>query len=480
MGQALAKRKYMKSLPLCNYEANKNIQTGQSKFMEGFHRSIKTIRALFGGNRTGKTESGGMEAVCAVLGEELKKYLPYMSEDSREIAERYIKIGAQDGWVCSVSFGLQPEGCQKKIENYLPKEEIENISYLRRVDNVIAKIILKNGKTITFKSYEQGAKDYQSAGIGWIWFDEEPPRNIWQEANMRQEASVILRIWITMTPVNGMTWVYNDIYLNKLKNPNIDKITVGWDDNPHLTEEQKSQMAAGLTDEEIQMRKDGKFVKKQGLVYKKFNQSIHVISSDWIPDKDRFTFYRSFDYGFAQDHPFVGLYFAVDTDGTVYCFNETYLRETGQEETVNMVKQTGQPFAYQGGWGDSARPDWIEYFNKNGLPTEKAIKDIEAGIAKVAEYLEVHPVSKKPKLFISARCANLIEELEQYAYPKKQDDSDRGKNLPEKRYDNGPDALRYFVASFYGSVKKPEHRTFGHSDDITGFGGTHRAFRRTE
>ncbi len=458
-----------KSQNLCKYEPNVNKQTGESKFYE-WHKSDKTLRAIFGGNRTGKTESGGFEDVCAVMGDLLKPYLSLMTPQGREIAEKWIKIGAQSGWVCSVSFGLQPEGVQKKILHYLPKECIKDISYLRRNENIISKITLVNDKYINFKSYEQSPEDFQSAGIGWIHFDEEPPRNIWQEANMRQEAGITLYKWLTMTPVKGMTWVYKEIYQNCLDNPNIFKITVGWDDNPHLTEDQIKQMSAGLTEEELQMRRDGKFVKKQGLVYKTFNQSIHL--KDIELDPNRFTFYRSFDFGFAEDHPFVALFYAVDTDGTVYCYDELYLRETAQDETINLVKQKSQPFSFRGSWGDSARPDWIDSFNKKGIGTIQAIKDVEAGIAKVTEYLAVHPVSKKPKLFISNKCQQLISELEMYSY-EQIDDGDQGKRLPEKRYDNGPDALRYFLYSFTKPAQQRK-RIIGYQgrDPITGYGGT--------
>jgi len=431
-----------KSLPLCKYKPNVNKETGVSKFYP-WHLSLKTIRAIFGGNRTGKTESGGFEDVCAVLGEELEKYLPFMTEEGQEIAKKWIKIGAQSGWVCSVSFGLQPEGVQKKILYYLPKEEIADISWLRRVDKIIAKIICKNGKMITFKSYEQSPEDFQSAGIGWIHFDEEPPRGIWQEANMRQEAGITLYKWLTMTPVKGMTWVHSEIYQNKLSNPNIEKITVGWNDNPHLTDEQISQMSAGLTEEELQMRRDGKFVKKQGLVYKTFNQSIHVIPPFEL-ESDRYTFYRGADFGFADDHPFFGLWLAVDTDGTGYVFDELKLIHTGQETVINEFKRKSNPFVYRGCWGDSARPDWIDAFNKESVPMEMATKDVEAGISKVEEWFAVSPVTRKPRLYIFSNCTELIDQLEQYSYEQIKD-GEQGKRLPEKKNDDGPDVLRYII-----------------------------------
>lgn len=416
------------------------------KFLN-WHLSEATIKTIFGGNRVGKSQSGGLEATCAVLGAALLPYATTWPVEQRKIAEKWAKIGAQSGWVASVSYKLQPEGCQSKIMQYLPPDQIASIAYVSRVENIISQINLKNGKSISFKSYEQGAKDFQSAGKGWIWFDEEPPKDIWKECSVRTEAGLTLYRWLTMTPVQGMTWVFDEIYLNKNANPNIYTIQVGWDDNPHITAEQIAQMSAGLTPEELQVRRDGKFTKRAGLVYKIFNQTTHLMEPGWTPEIDRYTFYRSFDYGFALDHPFVALYFAVDTDGTVIVYDELYLTETGQEDTIRLLREKSQPYSFRGSWGDSARPDWIEYFNKHGVSTQLATKDKMAGISKVTEYLTVHPVSGKPRLFIARKCANLIEELEKYAYPPPSGD-EYGKNEPEKKWDNGPDALRYFLFSY--------------------------------
>lgn len=455
---ALAQYGRFKNLPLCKYEPNND------KFYT-WHLNDRTIRAIFGGNRTGKTEAGGFEDVCAVLGSSIEKYIPYMRPQAQELARKWVNNGGS-GWVASVSYKLQPDGVQEKIMRYLPEEEIKSISYLSKVENIISQINLKNGNNISFKSYEQGSKDFQSAGKKWIHFDEEPPKDIWKECSVRTTAGITLYRWLTMTPVQGMTWVFDEIYLNKMNNPDIFKIQVGWDDNPHLTQEQIRQMSAGLNEDELQVRREGKFVKRQGLVYKLFNQTTHTVPYNWEPETNRYTFYRSFDFGFAQDHPFVALFFAVDTDGTVYCYDEIYLRETGQEETINRIKEKSQPFSFRTSWGDSARPDWIDYFNKNGIYTELANKDKIAGISKVTEFFTVHPVSKKPRLFISERCKELIEELEKYAYPKA-DSEGYGKQEPEKKWDNGPDSLRYFLFTFTHTEEKPL-TIIGYEDGLGG------------
>ena len=457
-----------KAMPLCSFMPSTNVHTGEKKFLRWLV-SWTIIRALWGGNRTGKTETGGFLFTCLCLGESLTPYLPYMTAEARVVAEECIRKGSRNGWAASVSYGLQPFGNQEKILRYLPKEEIAAVAYLRRAENIISQITLKNGRTINFKSYEQGREDFQAAGVGVVWCDEEPPKDIWQEIGLRQEAGVTLYRILTMTPVQGMTWAYRDIHLSK--SLNITQETVGWDDNQYLTEEQKLEMAEGLSLDELEMRRLGKFVKKEGRVYKLFDLSLHTVPADFEPEIGRHVIYRAMDFGFAMDHPFVCLFIAMDTDGDCVIYDELYLRETGQEDTVSAILGKTKPFKARGSWGDSARPDWIDYLSKHGVPTQKSIKDVELGIAKVTEWLTPHSQTGKPRLKISMRCTELLDQLNNYVYPKKQNLEDNGRRLPEKQFDDGPDALRYFVMTYgdnTGTVG--EARIYGHGDSVTGYG----------
>ena len=466
----LARLAAMKALPLCTFAPSKNIVSGEEKFRQWLN-SWTIIRTLWGGNRTGKTETGGFLFVCLLLGESLGKYLPYMTPEGQEVANRCIELGSRNGWAASVSYGLQPEGSQQKIMRYLPEAEIKQISYLRKSENIISKINLKNGKVCTFKSYEAGRQDFQAAGVGVVWCDEEPPKDIWQEIGLRQEAGLTLYRILTMTPVNGMTWAYFDLYLSP--STNITQSTVGWDDNQHLTAEQKEQMSEGLSDEELEMLRQGRFVKRQGLVYKILDPQIHAVPGDWEPDPLRHKIYRSMDFGFAMDHPFVNLWWAIDTDGSAVIYDELFLRESPMEDTTRKVLEQTQPYHVRGSWGDSARPDWIDYMTRHGLPVQLALKDVELGISKVTEWLTPHSLTGIPRLRISKRCTGLWEQLEQYAYPKKGQDTDRGKKLPEKKDDDGPDALRYFIASFTDSRRNSageDARVYGQGDSVTGYG----------
>ena len=160
------------------------------------------IRALFWGNRVGKTEWGAMEVARYATAEHPNRAL----EPPYEI------------WCACPSFDAQEDTTQKKLSSYLPPSRIKKITKLR--GDIIRTIKLDNDVTIKFMSYEQNREKFQGAGKRLIWFDEEPPKDIWDECLAREEAGQDLDIILTMTPIKGMTWVYDDIYL-KTDDPDI-------------------------------------------------------------------------------------------------------------------------------------------------------------------------------------------------------------------------------------------------------------------
>src|SRR3546814_19732760 len=52
----------------------------------------------------------------------------------------------------------------------------------------------------------------------WVHFDEEPPKPIYNECLARL-VDYNGDHWITMTPVEGMTWIYDDLYEGQVNNP---------------------------------------------------------------------------------------------------------------------------------------------------------------------------------------------------------------------------------------------------------------------
>ena len=68
------------------------------------------------------------------------------------------------------------------------------------IDQIFVKNVFGGVSVIGFKSVDQGREKFQGASLDYVWFDEEPPLDIYEECKMR----VIDRcgeIYGTMTPL---------------------------------------------------------------------------------------------------------------------------------------------------------------------------------------------------------------------------------------------------------------------------------------
>ena len=357
--------------------------------------SRKNVRALFWGNRVGKTEWGAQETAKVALGE-----------------HGWITPG--EIWVFSPSFDDQKDTTQKKLQRYLPAHRILDTVWLRKGIVKEWTIDAGNGRIskITFKSYEQGREKAQGAGKVLIWFDEEPPHDIWEECFVRQEAGIALYIIMTMTPIKGMTWVYNEIYLNT-SNPDIFVSEADWDDNPWLLDEQKAQMGRGLNPQALKVRKAGKFVKQVGLVCPWFLRSVHVVDIKELPFGET---YFGEDFGFSA--PNAGLYVRIDREFNWWVFDGFYRRGMTNPDIQKLIRLKEQGLGIVKRIGDSAQASDIKQLNDGGIKmagVEKASgtskqnwDEWRAGL--LHELGKIQEGTGKPKLFISSQLVDIDDD----------------------------------------------------------------------
>lgn len=291
--------------------AGYNLTKVHKKQME-FHKCPKRNRWVFGGNRTGKTECGAVEAVWFARG-----IHPY----------RKIK-GATKGWVVSLTQEVQRDVAQEKLLSYLPEEWIEKVVMRRGredsptsgvIDFILVKNVFGTVSTIGFKSCDQGRQRFQGTSQDWIWFDEEPPKDIYDECRMRV-LDTCGEMWGTMTPLMGLTWVHDEIYLNENKDPEAWYTMMSWQDNPYLNEKEVQMLEKLLTPEQRQSRQYGHFMSHSGLVYSEFDENVHVCDPFDVPKE----WYDKISIDPGLVNPLSCHWYAVDGDGNVFVIAEHY------------------------------------------------------------------------------------------------------------------------------------------------------------
>ena len=298
-----------KNNPIEKYNSGKVVHEKQVLF----HKCLKRNRWVFGGNRSGKTECGAVEAIYLARG-----IHPY--RENRE---------SVDGWVVSLTYKMSKEVAQEKILKYLPKDWIEDIIMQSGkkespeygiIDTIIVKNVFGKTSRITFKTCEAGREKFQGASLDFVWFDEEPPLEIYRECQMR-----VLdkkgEIFGTMTPLLGLTFVYDEIYLNKNNDPEVWCQFMEWADNPFLSADEITRLSQTMGEDELEARRYGRFTDiANSQVYSEFDENVNVIEPFNIPQD----WYETMSIDPGLHNPLSCHWYAVDYDGNVYVIAEHY------------------------------------------------------------------------------------------------------------------------------------------------------------
>ncbi len=402
-----------------------------------FHKCKKKNRWVFGGNRSGKTECGAVEAI-------------YMARGIHPYRENRKNVF---GWVVSVSREVQRDVAQKKILHYLNPDWIEDIimSSGRKdsPDNgVIDQLIIKNAlgglSTIGFKSCDQGREKFQGSSLDFVWFDEEPPKDIYDECKMR----VLDRngdIFGTMTPLKGLTYVYDEIFLNKYNSKEVWYEFMEWGDNPYLDPREVKRLTESMSSDSLDARRYGKFRAETGLVYTEFDESVHVIEPFTVPKE----WFANLSIDPGLNNPLSCHWYAVDYDDNIYVIDEHYQAGKDIEYHAKAIKDKCKKWGWHSDSKGRINALIDSAANQRTLASLKSVselfydhkilvntsvnKDLFSGIARVKEYF------KNNKIFIFKNCVNLIRELKGYWWGKE--------DTPIKRDDHALDELRYFIMS---------------------------------
>lgn len=402
-----------------------------------FHQCDKKNRWVFGGNRSGKTECGAVETVWLARGiHPFKQNKPISC------------------WVVSLTRQVQRDVAQNKILHYLRKDWIEKVVMSSGradsadsgiIDFILVKNVFGGLSKIGFKSCDQGREKFQGASLDFVWFDEEPPFDIYQECRMRvlDKAGMIFG---TMTPLKGLTWVYNEIYLNENQSDEVWHIEMEWADNPYLKKEEIEAMTLSMSEEELQSRRYGKFMQCGGLVYKEFDESVHVIEPFTVPDEWQDNI--SIDPGL--NNPLSAHWYAQDFDGNIYVIAEHFDRGKDVVYHAERIKEICRGLGWHTYNGkiraliDSAAmqktlassKSVVDLFYENDiLVNPKVNKDMFSGINTVKRYLK--DSQGNAHLFIFKNCVNLIKELKSYWWGDE--------DLPIKKDDHCLDEMRYYL-----------------------------------
>lgn len=172
---------------------------------------VHNERAALGGNRVGKSTSiGGYETAVHLTGlyphwwqgHVYTKPILAWAAGTKAVKVRDVNQLMLFGKLHK-NFGFT-----QSTGGMVPAPRIGHITRKSGVALAIDQIVIKHVKgwdnTLTFKSYEEGRTSFEAEEVDWIWLDEEPPKDVYDESKMRI-LTARGRIMSTFTPLQGMT-----------------------------------------------------------------------------------------------------------------------------------------------------------------------------------------------------------------------------------------------------------------------------------
>ncbi len=394
-------------------------------------------RAMISGNRVGKTEGvGGYELTLHLTGD-------YPSWWTGKRFDHGIRAWAAGDTSQTVRDIIQTK-LLGPVGNYgtglIPGDRIINIknkagSVPDTVESVAVKHVSGGISNLGFKSYDQKRKSFQGTEQDVIWLDEECQMGIYAECLLRIMTTDGIII-CTFTPLSGLSeTVLSFMPAGKVPEEFTETgkyvVTATWDDAPHLTNKQKSELFASIPAYQRDARSKGIPQLGSGAIYPILEEEIVVEPFEIPPSWPKC---YALDVGWKRT---AALWGAWDQQSDViYLYSEYY---RGQAEPVihaEAIKARGAwiPGVIDPAAGGRSQKDGsrlVDDYSNFGLNLVYAVNAVESGLLATWQRLSIG------SLKVFAGLQNLLAEYRIYRR------DENGKIV--KGNDHLMDCMRYLV-----------------------------------
>ena len=273
-------------------------------------------RLFMAGNQLGKTLAGGNEWAIHLTGRYPDWWQGYRfnrpvrlwaagvtAESTRDNPQR-ILVGPpqQPG---EAGTGTIPQDC---IIKSTPARGTAHA-----LDSVVVKHEAGGESVLSFKSYEKGREKWQGETLDGVWFDEEPPEDIYTEGLTRTNTTGGPAI-MTFTPLLGMSEVVRKYLTENEDTANtsrhVTQMTIY--DAEHYTPEEREAIIASYPAHEREARAKGVPVLGSGRIFPIDDELIMVEPLE-IPE----IWARIGGMDFGWDHPFAAVEMVHDRDADI-------------------------------------------------------------------------------------------------------------------------------------------------------------------
>lgn len=307
-------------------EGNRLVQYRPHPKQRLFHRAGKTYaeRGLVAANQVGKSLAGSAEWAIHACG----RYPDWW--DGAEFKRAPIL------WAGGITGESTRDNPQRLLvgppaveaawgTGMIPRDAIVSWDKAHGVANALDNIVVRHGGggdvqgglcVISFKAYEKGREKWQGPTVDGVWYDEEPPMDVYSEGMTRTNNGQLGNFTMaTLTPLKGMTEILVRLMQEKPAGSMVVSMTLK--DALHYTAAQQKAISARYPPHERKARAEGIPMMGSGLIFPVDEADITVqpfqIPAYWK---------RIIGVDFGADHPTAFAWLAWDTDtDTVYVYD---------------------------------------------------------------------------------------------------------------------------------------------------------------
>lgn len=376
-----------------------------------FHEQQVRLRAIQGGNRSGKTTTAIVDDIIQVTPSEL---LPdHLRAYKIGDCPFYCRIMTPD-----MERTMKPV-IHKKIAEWLPKELLKDGTFRSGYDRQANSLHLECGCRFDFLSYEMSLDKFGGADLHRCHYDEEPPEDIREECLMRLIDYGGDEVF-SFTPLKGLTWAYRTLFKNR-DDPRVHLEQVSMVDNPYLNEAFVAELMEdgplGLSEVARQRRVEGVFTAEHGFCYPGLR--------DWlcnVPQREAIATAPEILVGIDPGYRVCGLTFTANMRNEMFLtFDTVELKATDASQYSDAIGRV------LGRWG--VPPDKVSFaidpnnaraknlvtgesvedeLIRHGIYPEHGQKDIMTGV------MLLNRLGREGKWQISRDLTAFIERMEEY------------------------------------------------------------------
>lgn len=316
-----------------------------------FHRAGAAFaeRLFMAGNQLGKTKAGGAEWAMHLTGR-------YPDWWEGATFDKPVLL-----WAGSVTSEATRDNPQRMLigppavqsawgTGMVPRDALKDTTRAMGVPNLLDSAVIRWGgggdvqageSIIAFKSYEKGREKWQGPTVDGVWFDEEPPEDIYSEGLTRTNNGQRGQFaQLTFTPLLGMSkvvmrFLQPDAQDAGARQRSVTSMTI-WDVE-HYSDEQKASIIASYPAHEREARSKGIPTLGSGRIFPVPEDSIKVAPFAIPPHWPRI---NGLDFGW--DHPTAAVQLAWDRDSDcIYVTNTHRQREAVPLMHASAIKAWG-------------------------------------------------------------------------------------------------------------------------------------------